>query len=121
MKKSISVLIIIIVTIFSCKKTSNQVQDSKNVESQSQLSGIPLCPEGTHAVLTKEFDEFHFHRPKKECKSGFWFCTIGGKWVTRCVPNNSHAYIAGTTAYLSARVLDDGKVEIHFPLVVDVI
>lgn len=93
---------------------TNEVQSSTS--SSEALRALPDCPEGTHAVLTYEFDEFRFHRPRRDCESGFWFCTVGGHWEVNCVPNSPFASINGTTAYVWAQELENGQIEIHFPL-----
>ncbi len=123
MKKIISYVILMLglcISLNSCSSDIDEQQGKLTSEEKSNVQSRILqgCPEGQHAVLSYSFDEFHFHRPAKACESGFWFCTKGGTgWHTECVKNNMSltASIAGRTAFVWARELDD-KIEIHFPI-----
>lgn len=78
---------------------------------------VPDCPPGTHPVIIYEFDEFRFHRPKWNCQSGFWFCTVGGKVTVQCVPVSSFPYksvINGKHTTVIAE-LTDKNIQFHFP------
>jgi hypothetical protein len=113
-----------LIILGACKKTvstetvksvkTNYVKPSQSSSESHKV--IPGCPEGMHAVLSYEFAEFHFHRPKFDCESGFWFCTVGGHWEVDCVPDRPLASINGTTAYVWAQELENGQIEIHFPI-----
>ncbi|MBL0357973.1 MAG: hypothetical protein IPP72_14325 [Chitinophagaceae bacterium] len=78
---------------------------------------IPHCPEGTHPVVIYEFDEFHFHRPKYNCKSGFWFCTTNGQWTIQCVPVSSFPYksIIKENRINVIAELTEKSIRFHFP------
>lgn len=109
--------------IFSCNNRESSDKEnlpSVNINSESTSARLSEgCPEGTHAVWSYSFDEFHFHRPKYNCDRGFWFCTKGGSgWTVECVPNGSTAPVS-TISEGKARVWAkevDGKIELHFPL-----
>jgi hypothetical protein len=125
MKQGLSLLrlsIVLSLASLSCTKTSTPAKETSDlqtfsVQPKSSTSRVmPDCPPGTHPVLAYSFDEFHFHRPKYACLSGFWFCTVRGSgWHIECVPNNTRAYINGTSAYVWAKELDN-QLEFHFPL-----
>ncbi|MDB5252461.1 MAG: hypothetical protein JWP27_1630 [Flaviaesturariibacter sp.] len=113
-----------LLVLFACSKTATS--DDQNTAAtptakamkpalSSTFKELPGCPQGTHPVLTYEFDDFNFHRPKYDCGHGFWFCFIGGHWETDCVPNYPFSYLKENNAYLWSRVLDNGQVEMHFP------
>jgi hypothetical protein len=124
MRKNILTLCILsLIALGACTKSANdnsdEVQSSASVSSRESLRLPSIeCPPGYHPHLSYSFDEFHFHRPKKGCKSGFWFCTIGGSWEVSCVSDHYRlpASINGTTAYVWAQELKNGQLEIHFPL-----
>jgi hypothetical protein len=120
-----------LVLFFACSKPAAERQSTTTPTTRSaapatkaQSSGNATakalpddCPPGQHPALTYDFDEFRFHRPKYDCESGFWFCTKGGSgWQIKCVDNLPFSYISGTTAHLWARQLDNGQMEMHFPL-----
>jgi hypothetical protein len=127
--KKIAVLaagvIISTLAIYSCsRKAKELVVPEEETTVIKTASHLPLsrvapggpCPDGTHPVLVYEFDEFHFHRPKKGCASGFWFCTVGGGWGIDCVPNNSNiAKVTAGKAKIWADVIND-QLAIHFPI-----
>lgn len=87
-------------------------------QTEKVPENVPDCPEGTHPVIIYEFDEFRFHRPKWNCQSGFWFCTVGAKWTVQCVPNaSSFPYkpvISGKHATVIAE-LAEKNIRFHFP------
>jgi hypothetical protein len=87
----------------------------KAATTGTTAKALPGCPDGTHAVLTYEFNDFNFHRPKYGCERGFWFCTIDGHWEVNCVTNSPFSYLKASTAYLWAKELDNGQLEMHFP------
>ena len=123
-----------ILMLSNCSKKENLKKETVSVKKENPFLANRLadpCPEGTHPVLTYEFNEFRFKRPITNCQSGFWFCTTGGQWVITCVPNNPPlARITGNAAYLWAEVLNSSgtalditdavggahTVRLHFPL-----
>lgn len=102
------------------KETENKnVSNLLPIPSNENLRALPEdCPTGTHAVLQYNFDEFHFHRPRRSCQSGFWFCTVGGSWEVNCVANTNSllATINGNSAFVWAKELESNQIEIHFPI-----
>lgn len=123
MKQIASYLILPLVLSISLNSCSSNLDEQSNSPISKEKKGIVEkrlqtdCPEGQSAVLEYSFDEFRFHRPAKDCESGFWFCTKGGSgWHIECRPNAGlTASIVGTTANVWAKEVDD-KMEIHFPL-----
>lgn len=116
---------IALLSLAACKKTGNEtalrsesdIPQEITSRSSSTSKMLPGCPEGTHAVLAYDFDEFRFHRPKYDCERGFWFCTVNGSgWYIDCVPNKPVAYIRNGTAFVWVEELDNNQVEFHFPL-----
>lgn len=120
-----------LILFFSCDSDSNQNENTKNLQTNSSLtnkvdsgSGIgvvggDVCPDGMIAVVSYEFDTFRFHRPKKDCESGFWFCS-DGKWVITCVENPNgriHSGITESTTTVAAIIDKSNKiVSFHFPI-----
>jgi hypothetical protein len=64
-------------------------QNSDNMLSQRHA--LPDCWPGQHIALVYSYD-FHFHRPRRNCESGFWFCTTNGHYEWACVPNSRAKY-----------------------------
>lgn len=128
MKKIMSILALFItlgLIIYSCKRTEtneslNDLQKSySNLNTARGVLGDP-CPEGQVAYLEYSYDSFHFHRPVKNCESGFWFCTKGGSgWQVKCRPAGAStslvASIEERTATIWAQEVGN-QVEIHFPI-----
>ena len=78
----------------------------------------PECPPGTHPVLVNNCDFKNFHRPKKNCQSGFWFCFECDGWRIECLPNFPSAFKAIVDDKNKATVwaeLTDKSVIFHFP------
>ena len=76
--------------------------------SEKTLSEEGKCPEGYCAGFFIEIENFNFHKPRTECKSGFGFCLRISAGAT-CVPcisklssNEKSSVIAG---YLSREIL----------------
>jgi hypothetical protein len=130
MKKIVAVAAGVFITILAVHSCSKNAKSPEAIPEQETTeikiaSHLPLskvapggpCQDGYHPVLVYEFDEFHFHRPKKGCASGFWFCTVGGGWGIDCVQNNigSIAKIQAGKAKIWADVVND-QLAIHFPI-----
>jgi hypothetical protein len=122
MRKNILTLCILsLITLGACTKSADDSTD----EAQSSVSSrealqmrVVECPPGYHPSYTYEIDVFNFHKPRTGCKSGFGLC-IKGHWETGCVPNRPYSYfstIKEGVASVWAQELENGKLEIHFPL-----
>ncbi|WP_320814676.1 hypothetical protein [Flavobacterium sp.] len=119
----LGLLAAMLILFFSCDSDSNQTEAVKNsnhnITNKLPAGGGP-CPDGMIAVISYEFDSFHFHRPKNNCESGFWFCTKGGDWTVNCVINpygKTYSYLTDSTTVVAAIV--DRKNEVisfHFPI-----
>ncbi|MCO6174539.1 hypothetical protein NHF50_05735 [Flavobacterium sp. NRK F10] len=115
---------ITLVLLFSCENNSEELSSSQNLINDPTItSKLPAggpCPDGMVAVLSYEFDSFHFHRPKKNCESGFWFCTKGGEWVVNCVSNPKgkiYSSISETTTTVAAIIdRENESISFHFPI-----
>jgi len=110
---------------FSCDSNSDEIENTQFLDTNTSLTdklraGGGPCPDGMIAVLSYEFDSFHFHRPKKNCESGFWFCTKGGGWNIDCVINpNGKIYsgITDTTTTVAAIIDRENElITFHFPI-----
>ena len=81
--------------------------------------GAGPCPPGMLAVISYEFDTFRFHRPKKNCESGFFFCS-DGDWVINCVENPKGRLYSGMTETTTtvAGIIDreNSLISFHFPI-----
>ncbi len=110
-----------LILFFSCDSDSNQTEDTQNVKNNTNLTSrlaAGPCPKGTFEVWSYEFESFHFHRPVKNCESGFWFCTKGGGWTVDCVTNpNAKSQITNNGTLVLA-VVDREKeiISFHFPI-----
>ncbi|MFK7781883.1 hypothetical protein [Psychroserpens sp.] len=98
MKNLISILLISIL-VLAC--SSEKIEDSEvitkdNIEIFERLSGS--CPPNSTASIHYESDGFRFKRPKTDCQSGFWFCTLNGGWVIKCHDNYTGAEVEVTQA-----------------------
>jgi hypothetical protein len=116
-----SLLASLLILFFSCDSATNQTEDTQNVKKETNLtSRLPdgPCPEGTIAVWSYEFESFHFHRPVKNCESGFWFCTKGGEWTVECVPiPNAKSQLTNNGTLVLAIVDRKNKlISFHFPI-----
>jgi len=83
------------------------------------FSGVKAqqCPPGQSPSFIYSC-ELNFHRPKFDCKKGFWFCFSECKWKIGCVPTT------GSTGFLSwlsknqqtvFAEVDKEKLVFHFP------
>ena len=124
-------LLIVAVLFFAATSCSNesinedlQLKSNATLEiEESMYEKIPLeiCPPGTHAVLSWEFDTFRFKRPKYDCNRGFWFCS-DGHWVLSCEPNQYRAAEIsnvdidnGTTTVSIAIYEGENYIDFYFP------
>lgn len=106
------------VGLFSCQKTQTPEPASRTtipkLGTQAKL-GQPDCPPGYHLVLVYEYDRMRFHRPKKNCESGFYICS-DGHWEWVCVPDYPMAAIVGQNASIWGQLNEsETQLELHFP------
>lgn len=130
-KLLLGLLASLLILFFSCEGDSNQNETTTIPLKNSSLTnkvdsgegigfvGGDACPDGMIPVISYEFDTFRFHRPKKDCKSGFWFCS-DGKWVITCVENPNgkiHSGITDSSTTVAAIIDKNNKiVSFHFPI-----
>jgi hypothetical protein len=123
-KLMFGLLATMLMLFLSCNSDSSQIESVENLNYNSIITnrlppGGP-CPEGMIAVLSYEFDSFHFHRPVKDCESGFWFCTKGGEWVITCVTNPKakiHSSLTNNSTTVAAIIDRENElISFHFPI-----
>lgn len=120
-KKLLGLLATLLILFFACDSVTNQTEDTQNVKNDTNLTSrltAGPCPEGTFAVWSYEFESFHFHRPVKNCESGFWFCTKGGEWTLEYVTNpNAKSQITNNgTLVLASADRKNKLIRFHFPI-----
>mgnify|MGYP003610916562 CR=1 FL=1 len=120
-KLILSLLATTLMLFLSCNSDSDQVENTQidNLTNKVAPGGGGPCPPGSLAVIIYEFDTFRFHRPKKNCESGFWFCS-DGEWVITCIENpNGRRYsgITETTTTVAGVIdRDNGLISFRFPI-----
>lgn len=68
------------------------------------------CPLGEYQAAVYACD-FEFHRPKFDCKKGFWFCFLNCDWEKKCIPKST----AGSYGFVFAKIVKGDFLEFHFP------
>ena len=68
------------VALFSCSNEDSIKNEKESELFNTHLAAKGLCPPGSTEVWEYEFDGFRFKRPKFDCGSGFFFCTVKGNW-----------------------------------------
>jgi hypothetical protein len=68
------------------------------------------CPLGEYQVVVYSCD-FEFHRPKFDCKKGFWFCFTNCHWEKKCITKPA----SGFYNFVYAKIAEGEYLEFHFP------
>ena len=90
-----------------------------SLDAQNNSSGyVPECPPGTEPAFVISCDGFNFHRPSKNCVSGFWFCfNVCTAWLVDCSGNvvSSFATSKNNTVTVFGKIIKN-QIELHFPI-----
>ncbi len=107
---------IIIFILITALSANSQVKPDENGK----------CPEGYHLAWINTWDGMNLHRPKHNCKKGFWLCKINESgWHAECVKNgyasaedelSDEAKLVNNQATVKVELLNTDSVLFRFPI-----
>ena len=76
-----------------------------------------LCPPGSVEVWEYQFNSFNFHRPVKNCESGFWFCFVDGSWeFVGCQDSTGTVWPVYDDHIIAQKSEEEDTIDFYFPI-----